>query len=241
MRIVRALYPAIVVAVLLAIAVVVFSHEHSNVETPRTLSRSKSPTQTAASTGDRSSTATGSARSFPSSVAANSPPAMLSVESEAPIPTELPDSPRLEARLSRNGNDPDWREGYTYQLGLMAFYEKCMKGRIEHGVIYYYLKWQVDEDHLASSPVFQFADVPPEGSVSEDDKLAFAACVNAYLVTHDQAYLPHALQNAAWGMGAIFPVRDSTLLRLIADAKRDSDSGNLGSGSALHDGAAKQR
>jgi hypothetical protein len=29
----------------------------------------------------------------------------------------------------------------------------------------------------------------------------------------------------AWGMGAIFPVRDSKLLKMIADAVRESESG----------------
>jgi len=108
----------------------------------------------------------------------------------------------------------------------MAFYEKCMNGRVRRGIIYYYIKWQVDEDHLATSPVFEFADLPPEGAISEDDKLAFARCVKEYLAAHDQVYLAHAGQNGmAWGMGAVFPLSDSNLLKMIADAKRNPESG----------------
>src|SRR4029079_18342009 len=68
------------------------------------------------------------------------------------IPTELPDSPSLARKLSRDGVVPDYREVYTYQLGLMAFTEQCMRGRVAKGVIYYYIHWDIDEDHFGTSP-----------------------------------------------------------------------------------------
>lgn len=159
-------------------------------------------------------------------VAAASTPLSSSFDDEIPIPTELPDTPSFNTELSRDGRVRDYREVYTYQLGLMAFYQRCMKGRIAHGVIYYYLRWQVDPDsHVASSPVFEHADVPSEGNVTPDDELAFAACVNEYVASHDRVVLPHGGANGeAWGMRAAFPLRDSALLQMIAKAKAEPGS-----------------
>ena len=139
------------------------------------------------------------------------------------MPTELPDSPSFNSELSRDGKIRDYREVYTYQLGLMAFYQSCMKGRIAHGTIYYYIKWQVDqESHIASSPTFEGTGVPPEGDVTPEDELAFAACVKEYLTTHDRVALPHGGKNGeAWGMRAAFPLSDSVLLKMIAKANAE--------------------
>ncbi|HSS01782.1 MAG TPA: hypothetical protein VLM79_32215 [Kofleriaceae bacterium] len=140
------------------------------------------------------------------------------------IPTELPESPSLDKVLSADGMRTDYRESYTYQLGLMSSYQECMNGRIAKGVIYYYIDWQVDENHLASSPAFQRAYVPPEGQVSQEDEGAFATCVNEYLTSHDQVYLPHTgAGGASWGMRAVFPLSDSPLLKMIADAKANRE------------------
>jgi hypothetical protein len=144
-------------------------------------------------------------------------------DEELPVPTELPDSPSLAKELSRNGAIPDYREVYTYQLGLMAFYQACMKGRIRRGLIYYYIKWGVVEDHIATAPFYDRADVPSEGDVTPEDELAFEACVKEYLATHDRVSLPHASPSGeAWGMRAVFPLSESFLLKAIAEATADS-------------------
>ena len=97
-----------------------------------------------------------------------------------------------------------------------------MASRIARGLLYYYLVWQVDVDHLASAPTFEWADEPAEGDVSSEDKLAFAACVKGYLAEHDSVYLPHAVPpRLHWGMGAIFPLSDSPLLQAIAKAEAE--------------------
>jgi hypothetical protein len=177
-----------------------------------------------------------------SSIVARAATAVPSLVEQTWIPTELPDSPSLEQKLSRHGAFPDWREGYTYQLGLMAFYEKCMGGRVAHGIIYYYIRWQIDEDHLASSPAFQFGD-KSQGDVSKEDELAFAACVKAYLADHDHVYLPDTgPPSMSLAMGAIFPLSDSPLLKMIAEAKNESDRGDASAASASSSGGtADQR
>jgi hypothetical protein len=174
------------------------------------------PTRSSAPSGVRASTANASA-----------------VAAKTAIPTELPDSPVLQQQLSRDGASPDWREGYTYQLGLMAFYEECMAGRIAHGVIYYYITWQIDDDHLGSSPVFEFAGEPMQGDISDDDRLAFAACVKEYIATHDHLSLPgRNPPRMVWGMGAIFPLSESPLLKMIAEATTPNGSGHERGGAA---------
>ena len=115
---------------------------------------------------------------------------------------------------------------YTYQLGLMAFYQNCMKGRIKRGVIYYYIKWGVDEDHIATAPFYDRTEVPSEGDVTPEDERAFEACVKEYLATHDRVSLPHGSPNGeAWGMRAVFPLSDSPLLKMIAEAEADRSRG----------------
>jgi hypothetical protein len=139
-----------------------------------------------------------------------------------PIPTELPESPSLAKKLSRDGAVPDYREVYTYQLGLMAFTEQCMGGRVAKGVLYYFIHWDVDEDHLGTSPRVEAAGVPPEGQVTEDDQQALLACVKQYVASHDQVQLPHAAPgDVSWGNRAVFPLSDSLLLRWIAEAKSE--------------------
>jgi len=167
-----------------------------------------------------------------SAVAANSTNVSSAVENSS-IPTELPDSTSLEQKLSRNGTSPDWRERYTYQLGLMASYEKCMGGRVAHGIVYYYITWQIDEDHLGSSPEFELANEPMQGDFAAENSLAFAACVKAYLAVHDSVYLPSTDgPRMAWGMGAIFPLSDSLLLKMIAEATNNNGPKPAGSDSA---------
>jgi hypothetical protein len=125
------------------------------------------------------------------------------------------------------------------KLFVNASYEKCMGGQIEKGGIYYYINWQVDEHHHGFSPTFEFADVPTEGEVSEEDKLAFAACVNDYLATHDQVELPHAGRaGMSWGKHAVFPLSDSQLLKMIAEATNKSEASDGGSTSPPPDAAA---
>lgn len=175
---------------------------------------------------DRDPVATSSPPASSPSVAPASAPASTSIAGEVSIPTELPDTPSFDSELSRDGRVRDYREVYTYQLGLMAFYQRCMQGRIARGLIYYYIRWNVDQDsHVASSPTFQRADVPSEGNVTPDDELAFAACVKEYLATHDRVVLPHGGENGeAWGMRAAFPLSDSALLKMIAKAKAEPGS-----------------
>ena len=148
-------------------------------------------------TPSRPAASTSAPRGMPREVVSASAARRPSAVPATSIPTELPDSPGLHKTLSRDGAVPDYRESYTYQLGLMASYDKCMGGRIAKGVIYYYIHWQIDEDHVASSPAFEPAGVPTEGHVTKDDEVAFAACVKAYLATHDQMELPHAETNEA--------------------------------------------
>jgi hypothetical protein len=101
-----------------------------------------------------------------------------------------------------------------------------MGGRVAKGGIYYYIHWQVDDDNIASSPVVQLADVPPEGQVSIEAQLAFVECVKAYVADHNEVALPHAGTNGAtWGFHAIFPLSDSQLLKLIAAATSENGSG----------------
>jgi hypothetical protein len=151
---------------------------------------------------------------------------VVTADQDVVVPTELPDSPSFEKGLSRNGAIRDYREVYTYQLGLMAFYQQCMKGRIKRGLIYYYIKWGVDDDHLATAPFYDRADAPSEGDVTAEDELAFEACVKEYLATHDRVSLPHGSPSGeAWGMRAVFPLSESPLLKMIAEAKADRSRG----------------
>src|SRR5204862_794463 len=144
MRIRLPLYLSIAAASLLAVIVVSFCRAGDSEErVPRGPTRIEPEMRTPASHGDRSAVATAPSsrsQSLAASKSARRPPSSIE---EPSIPTELPDSPRLEAQLSRNGNVPDWREQYTYQLGLMASYDKCMNARVRHGIVYYYIKWQV--------------------------------------------------------------------------------------------------
>ena len=139
------------------------------------------------------------------------------------VPTELPNTPTLEKQLSRDGTIPDWRERYTHQLGLMAHYEQCMNGRIKRGTIHYYIVWQIDKDHMASSPRFKFIDEPAQDAITAEDRNAFAACVKAYLSQHDRLYLPssRAQGNSAWRMGAVFPVSDSPFIKMVSEARQE--------------------
>lgn len=67
--------------------------------------------------------------------------------------------------------------------------------------------------------------MPSEGDVTPEDELAFAACVKEYLATHDRLSLPHGGENGeAWGMRAVFPVQESMLLKLIAEAKAKAEA-----------------
>lgn len=142
------------------------------------------------------------------------------------IPTELPDSPSLAMKLGRDGAVPDYREAYAYQLGLMASYQRCMRGRVAYGAISYYVRWSVDEEsHVASSPTVESTGVPSEGDVTPEDEAAFVACVKEYLATHDRVVLPHGTSSGeSWGLRAVFPLRDSPLLRMIAEAKAERGS-----------------
>ena len=148
------------------------------------------------------------------------------------IPTELPDSPSLARKLSRDGAVPDYREVYTYQLGLMAFTEQCMAGRVAKGIIYYYIHWEVDDEHLGTSPRVEIAEgVPPEGQVTSDDQQALVACVKQYVATHDEVQLPHAANGeVAWGQRAVFPLSDSLLLQWIVEARPELGAASGGSG-----------
>ena len=231
----RPLHLGLTAALLVAVAVIVVRRgDHGDVPPPATI-----PVQRAAqnpppapepavqespiSVG-QGPAATVERRPSPSPGVSRGAPRSSSVAQELTIPTEVPDSPGLEKELGRDGTVPDYREVYTYQLGLMAFYRDCMKGRIARGVIYYFIKWQVDEaSHLASSPFFDRADVPVEGTGTPEDEVAFAACVKEYLATHDRVKLPHGGPNGeAWGMRAVFPLSDSPLLKMIAAAKARS-------------------
>lgn len=169
------------------------------------------------------STAAVSPRSSAASAVAAADTKTLALEEGGSVPLELPDSAMLEAYLNHNGTELDWRERYTYQLGLMAHYEKCVGARIEKGVIYYYINWEIDGDHMASSPVFELAHEPMEGVISSDSQLVFAECVKQYLIANDHLYLAHrGPPGISWGMRAVFPVRDSPFVKKVIEATNQS-------------------
>jgi hypothetical protein len=132
------------------------------------------------------------------------------------LPTELPRSAKIEEVLGRT---PDYRETYTYVLGLMAYYDECLGGQIERGIIEYSLRWAVGEDHVAYSQPPTIDEFLPSGQVSEHAKVAFFECVKQYLAEHDSVVLPSAGIDTTWQMTAVFPVRESQLLKLIAGAQ----------------------
>ena len=223
----RSLYPCLAALLLLGVAAIAFRRGDRG-DAPRpALARVSSAVPVSPDSvgpGTVAAIQPTPSRPSPSPVSATAP-ATSSADEEVAIPTALPESPTLAKELSRDGTVRDYREVYTYQLGLMAFYQKCMRGRIARGLIYYYIKWDVDENHVASSPFFDPAPVPSEGAVTPEDELAFAACVKEYLATHDRLSLPHGGENGeAWGMRAVFPVQESMLLKLIAEAKAKAEA-----------------
>jgi hypothetical protein len=136
-----------------------------------------------------------------------------------PIPTELPESPELDRILSRDGADPEYREAYTYQLGLMAYYDRCLHGRIKKGSIFYSIVWQNGEGQVAYAPKVA-PTVPPEGDLSPEDLEAFYKCVQEYVDAHSQLVVPAlARSGSLWGLVAVFPITESNLLHLIDDVK----------------------
>ena len=217
----RSIFIGVAVAVLLVVAVIGLRRggDRRDASSPAV----RAEPEAASPSSDRGPVAT---PSRPPATASSATPPSLPVDEEVPIPTELPDSPSFVKELSRDGAIRDYREVYTYQLGLMAHYQKCMKGRIKRGLIYYYIKWGVDDDHIATAPFYDRTAVPSEGDVSPEDEVAFEACVKEYLATHDRVSLPHGSPNGeAWGMRAVFPLSESALLKMIAQAKADPARG----------------
>ena len=137
--------------------------------------------------------------------------------SAARIPTVLPHTPEIEARLAaklvKEGGHDDLWAAYSWILGLYAHTDRCMGERRPVGTVGYFIKWQQDESGEYAKPgglTLIEEKTEEDTKLSDEDRDAFLTCATEYAALHGVT----GNHTQTWALTARFPIEDNAIVRL---------------------------